>query len=115
VLHAKPEVLQTYDSISVEHSVKQHNASKILDVRLSSPKHSMPIASPKTRFPFSQEFEAQNSYPLDPNATVFQPKLHCVAENKESALKDVIQYLRKHLPEIRKFGGNPLKYVRFIR
>ena len=116
VSHAKTEVLQKYENISQtdEQSLKQHN-SEIHDDRVSSPRQSIPKPSPKTLFQFPQEFGSQISYPLDPNATVFEPKPPCVMENRDNALKDVVQYLRRPLPEIKKFGGDPLEYRRFIR
>ncbi|KAK3101436.1 hypothetical protein FSP39_003570 [Pinctada imbricata] len=36
-------------------------------------------------------------------------------ETESAAIQSVVQYLRRPIPEIKKFGGNPLEFRRFLR
>lgn len=117
VSHAKSEVLQKYENIPEEQSLNRCDfiENKEED-SVSCPRHLIPKPSPRTP-KFQQEIGSQISCSLDPNANAFVPKSHSTDKEtkQQDALQDVVNYLRRPLPEIKRFGGDPLEYRRFIR
>ncbi|XP_062621125.1 uncharacterized protein LOC134282740 [Saccostrea cucullata] len=126
IANAKTEVLQKYERYE---DADLRDVDSYIDI--VNPRTLAPKPTPKTPL-FHSDFASVPSLferPLNPNAETFTPKreeippldLHCLdiktkpQISESDAIQCVVQYLRKPVAEIRKFGGNPLEYRRFIR
>lgn len=116
VSHAKSEVLQKYENIPEEQSLNRFDFIENKEDSVGCPRQLIPKPSPRTP-KFQQEIGSQISCSLDPNANAFVPRSHSTDKEtkQQDALQDVVNYLRRPLPEIKRFGGDPLEYRRFIR
>ena len=85
----------------------EHGEAEESTPRPFLPKPSPRIVSVREEAELGSKLSIQER-PLDPNVKSFIP-------NDADAMQSVVQYLRRPIPEIKKFGGNPLEYRHFIR
>ncbi|XP_022335109.2 uncharacterized protein LOC111131734 [Crassostrea virginica] len=109
ISNAKSEVLQKFELNSELSDLveSEHGEAEESTPRRFLLKPSPRIASAREEAELGSELSIQER-PLNPNAKSFIPK-------DADAMQSVVQYLRRPIPEIKKFGGNPLEYRRFIR
>lgn len=121
ISNAKTEVLEKYE-LESQLNNSDHGEEE------STPRRHLPKPSPRILPAIdSAEIDSALSMPemqLNPKAETFIPKsertspLECHFQDEikqETTMQYVVQHLKKPVSEIKKFGGNPLEFRRFIR
>ncbi|XP_061175604.1 uncharacterized protein LOC133184531 [Saccostrea echinata] len=112
ISNAKTEVLQKYE---LESEIIDTHSDKFCEEEIT-PRRNPPMPSPRI-IGKDAELGSQISVSekhLNPNASVFVPNIS-METKQQNAMQDVVNYLRRPLPEIKKFSGDPLEFQRFMR